>query len=94
MVRQLARALVFLALVSAAGALAVGRVGVPWLGADGEGAFAEALTVVAILAGAIGTYRLVLGYVASHAADKRRHHDAPSSDWDSGSSPRSRRSAR
>ncbi|WP_258560429.1 mechanosensitive ion channel family protein [Halorhabdus salina] len=76
MTRRVADALVFLALVSASGALAVGHVGVPWLGADGEAVFVEALTIVAILAGAIGAYRLVLRYVTTHAVDKRRRHDA------------------
>ncbi|ERJ04745.1 MscS Mechanosensitive ion channel protein [Halorhabdus tiamatea SARL4B] len=76
MARRLSSALVVLAVASALSALAVGRAGVPWFGPDGEALLVEGLTVLAILSAAFGSYWLVLAYLASHAVDKRRRHDA------------------
>ena len=76
MARRLPYVLVSLAAASVLAALAFGRVDVPWLIDDGEKVLVEVLTVVAILTATLGGYRLLLEYVTSHAADKRRRHDA------------------
>ncbi len=76
MTRRLPYVLLALAIASALAIVTIGRIDVPGLAADGEIFLIEGLAVVAILAAALGAYRLVLGYVAAHAEDKRRRHDA------------------
>ncbi|WP_136687026.1 mechanosensitive ion channel family protein [Halorhabdus amylolytica] len=75
MAQRLPYVLVAFAVASVLGALVIGRIDVPWLATGSETLLVEGLTVVAILSGALGSYRLVLGYLSAHAVDKRRRHD-------------------